>query len=682
MGNQGDINMTDKNIESAPTGETQRLIHELQVRQTEIEMQNEELRRAQAALEASRARYEDLYDFAPVGYITLNEEGVALTANLAAIALLGVARDSLVGSKLSRFIHKDDQALYYLHRRQVAESSALQGRDLRIVKPDGVSLWVRLSTLVTQTPDGAPECRIVMNDITARKQAEEALRMSAEHHRAMIHTAMDGIWLVDMQGNFLEVNEAYCRMSGYSAKELLAMRISDVEVVESAAAVAAHTQKVMTRGEDRFESRHRCKDGRICDVEVSTKYRPDQGGRLVVFLHDITERKREEEEKRQLEDHLRQAQKMESVGFLAGGVAHDFNNMLGVILGRTDLALTQVQPGQPIHADLMEIRQAARRSADITRQLLAFARKQVIMPKVLDLNGTVDSMLKILQRLIGENIQIAWQPCPDLWPVHMDPSQVDQILVNLCVNARDAIAGHGKVFIETGRSTFDADYCAAHAGFVPGDYLRLTVSDTGCGMDKETLVHLFEPFFTTKGVGKGTGLGLAMIYGVVTQNNGFINVYSEPGKGTTFNIYLPRHAGQDGLVLEDAPAPTDAHGHETILVAEDEPSILRLAVIMLKQLGYTVLAADAPEKAIQLAREHVGPVHLLVTDVVMPGMNGQALARELKALYPRIRSLFMSGYTADIIAHHGVLDKGVHFIQKPFDVKTLASKVREALDKK
>jgi len=395
-------------------------------------------------------------------------------------------------------------------------------------------------------------------------------------------------------------------------------------------------------------------------------------------IMDITERKQAEEEKAKLEAQLQQAQKMESVGRLAGGVAHDFNNMLGVILGHTEIAMGQVDPAQPLHGYLAEIRKAAERAADLTRQLLAFARKQTIAPKVLDLNKTVAGILKMLQRLIGEDIHLDWQPEADLWPVKVDPSQIDQILANLCVNARDAIADVGKIAIEMGNSTLDAAYCADHPGFVTGEYVRLAVSDDGCGMDRETLDKLFEPFFTTKEIGKGTGLGLATAYGIVKQNNGFIDVYSEPGRGTTFTIYLPRHVGK--AARTEGAARTALRGRETILLVEDESAILKITKMMLEHQGYTVVAASTPGEAIRLAREHAGEIHLLMTDVIMPEMNGRDLAKNLLALYPDLTRLFMSGYTADLIAHHGVLDQGVHFIQKPFSIKNLAAKVREALD--
>ncbi|MFA5180888.1 MAG: PocR ligand-binding domain-containing protein [Syntrophales bacterium] len=644
-------------------------------------------------------------------------------------------------------------------------------------------------------------------------EAAKKIKASEERHRTILKTAMDGIWLVDMQGRLLEVNETYCRMSGYSEQELLVMRIPDLEIVKKANDTDAHIKKIMAQGEDRFESRHRRKDGSVFDVEVSVQYRSTGDGQMIAFLRDITEKRRAEEklvaghkllsnlaslvpgviyqyrlypdgrsafpyasqamndiyevtpeevredatpvfgrlhpddhdrvaadifesartletfycefrvilprqglrwrwsqaqpqrlddgstlwhgiisditERKQAEDaqvkleaQLFQSQKMESVGRLAGGVAHDFNNLLGVILGHAEMALDQVDQAEPVHADLEEIRKAANRSADLTRQLLAFARQQVVSPKVLDLNDTVEGMLKLLRRLIGEDINLSWQPGASLWPIKIDPSQIDQILANICVNARDAISDVGKMIIETENSAFDDGYCADHVGFVPGEYVRLTLSDDGCGMNKETLSHLFEPFFTTKGVGKGTGLGLATVYGIVKQNNGFINVYSEPDQGTTFKIYLPRHVGKATQMQKEAPAEPVARGHETILLVEDERTLLDLSKIMLEKQGYRVLTAGTPGEAIRLAEEKAGEIQLLMTDVVMPGMNGRDLAKKMLSLYPNLKCLFASGYTANVIAHHGVLDEDVYFIQKPFSRIDLAAKIREVLDQK
>ena len=381
-----------------------------------------------------------------------------------------------------------------------------------------------------------------------------------------------------------------------------------------------------------------------------------------------------------LEDQLHQAQKMESVGRLAGGVAHDFNNMLGVILGYTELAMERVEPDNPLHTNLEKIHGAAQRSADLTRQLLAFARKQTVSPKIIDLNDTIERIFKLLLRLIGEDIDLAWLPGKEVWTIKMDPTQIDQILTNLCVNARDAIVDTGKITIETGNTVFDEDYCSVHAGYMPGEYSILAVSDNGCGMDEETQSHLFEPFFTTKEMGRGTGLGLATVYGVVKQNNGFINVYSEPGQGTTFNIYLPRHRAQKPPLSEQRLDKPGERGHETVLLVEDEPAILEMTTRMLERLGYNVLAAGTPGEAVRLAQNYSGRIDMLLTDVVMPEMNGRDLAKNLLSIYPDIRRLFMSGYTASVIAHHGVLDKGVHFIHKPFSMRALGEKLREALE--
>ena len=505
------------------------------------------------------------------------------------------------------------------------------------------------------------------------------LRLSEEQHQSILLTAMDGFWLVNMQGQLLEVNDTYCRMSGYSTQELLNLSIFDLEANESHNEIAAQIQKIVEWGNHRFESRHRRKDGTCFDVEISAQYHQEKG-RLVAFLRDITDRKRAEVDKAKLEDQLQQSQKMESVGRLAGGVAHDFNNMLSVIRGYAELTLDAMDPIDPLYANLQQIHTAAERSSNLTRQLLAFARKQAISPKVLDLNETVEGMLKMLRRLIGEDIQLQWLPENGVWPVSVDPSQIDQILANLCVNSRDSIRDIGKITIETGNCAFDEAYCADHPGYMPGEYVQLVVSDNGCGMDKETLCHIFEPFYTTKSVGEGTGLGLATVYGAVKQNSGFVRVYSEVGHGTTFTIYLPRH----GVTIEQAAVEMSkeplVHGDKTILLVEDEPAILEMITLMLRKQGYSVLSANRPEEAIRIARESADEIHLLMTDVIMPEMNGRELAENLLSLYPSMKRLFMSGYTADVIAHHGVLDAGVCFLQKPFSTNQMAAKVREALE--
>jgi PAS domain S-box-containing protein len=418
------------------------------------------------------------------------------------------------------------------------------------------------------------------------------------------------------------------------------------------------------------------------ELSIAAKGAMDgQKTRFVAIAHEITERKLAEEEKAKLESQLHQAQKMESIGRLAGGVAHDFNNMLSAILGHTELALELCAPTEPIHRHLTVIEDSAQRSADLTRQLLAFARKQTVSPKIIDLNDSVSGMLKMLMRLIGEDIKLVWMPGPALWQLRIDPSQIDQIFANLCVNARDAINGVGTVTIATENIVYDESFCAAHPGYSCGEYVLLAVSDTGCGMSKEVLDRLFEPFFTTKEMGKGTGLGLATVYGIVKQNEGFVIVDSAPGKGSTFRIHLPRVAGKIVQPATDSPTELPRGQGEMVLVVEDEDVILDASRIMLERLGYTVLIAGTPVEAIRQAIAHTSELRLLITDVVMPEMNGRDMAQKIGAITPGLKFLFISGYTADVIAHHGVLDEGLNFLQKPFSMTNLAFKVRSVLDK-
>jgi len=394
---------------------------------------------------------------------------------------------------------------------------------------------------------------------------------------------------------------------------------------------------------------------------------------------EIDERNRAEEDRDALQMQLAHAQKMEAVGRLAGGVAHDFNNMLAVILGRAELALLRANPEGSLRQDLAEILQAAERSAVLTRQLLAFARKQTVSPRVLDLNEVVGRLLRMLRRLIGEDVDLVWLPGAEVWNVHLDPSQLDQVLANLVVNARDAIAGTGRISLETRNVALRDPRIVRGESLPSGEYVLLTVTDDGCGMDEETLTHLFEPFFTTKGKDQGTGLGLATVYGVIRQSGGFVEVRSEPRRGTTFHIYLPRARGDAEVPSDPDGAPTRGRG-ETVLLVEDEEAILTLGREMLERLGYRVLAASTPGGALRLADAHPDAIHLLVSDVVMPEMNGRDLAERLAAARPALRCLFVSGYTADVIAHRGVLEEGLRLLEKPFTIRELAARVREALE--
>jgi PAS domain S-box-containing protein len=517
------------------------------------------------------------------------------------------------------------------------------------------------------------------------KQSTDALRESEERLQLLVKNVSDSLVIVNADGSQRYVSPAAERTTGFSVAELEGRSIDTVIHPDDMKNVRAAWDEAVQNPDKTVtvQYRHIHKTQQWVVFEATAQSFLDEPviNGVIASVRDITDRKIVEEENKKLQTQLTQAQKMESVGRLAGGVAHDFNNMLGVILGRAEMALDQLNPTQPLYTDLQEISMAAKRSADLTQQLLAFARKQTVAPKVLNLNKTVEKMITMLRRLIGEDINLVWLPGRNLRPVKMDPSQIDQIMANLCVNARDAISDMGVVTIKTDSVSLDDNYCAAHAGSLPGEYVLLSVSDNGDGMDREILPLLFEPFFTTKGTGKGTGLGLATIYGIVKQNNGFINVESELGKGTTFEIYLPPYEGN----ILNAPKENDVkqaeRGHETILLVEDEPMILNMATTMLKRQGYKVLPASSPGDAICLAREHAGEIHLLMTDVVMPEMNGRDLAQKLVFIIPNLKCLFMSGYTADVIAHHSVLDEDVHFIQKPFRLKDLTAKVRETLDK-
>jgi PAS domain S-box-containing protein len=528
-----------------------------------------------------------------------------------------------------------------------------------------------------------------IGSIIARLRAEDLLRASEEKYRELVQNANSIILRMDTLGNVTFFNEFAQRFFGYSETEILGRNVVGTIVPKTDSSGRDLKQMILdiALNPERYtrnENENTLRDGKRVWISWTNKLLLDPMGKVREILcvgNDITRRKQMEDERERLQAQLIQAQKMESVGRLAGGVAHDFNNMLGVILGHAEMALDQVNAAHALHADLLEICKAAKRSADLTRQLLAFARKQTASPKVLDLNQTISSMLKMLQRLIGEDINLTWEPKENLWPVNMDPSQIDQILANLCVNARDAISGVGRIIIQTNNVTIDEAFCADRAEFVPGQYVMVVVIDDGCGMDDKALQHIFEPFFTTKDLDEGTGLGLATVYGIVQQNNGLIEVQSEVGRGSIFRTFFPRHRGGPHTAETHDADQTLYCGQETVLLVEDEPTLLNLGKNMLEKLGYKVLAANTPNDAIRLSGEFPGSIHLLLTDVVMPDMNGRDLAVMLKFGRPEMKHLFMSGYTADVIAHHGLLENGIQYLQKPFSMTALAAKVREVLDR-
>jgi two-component system, cell cycle sensor histidine kinase and response regulator CckA len=582
-----------------------------------------------------------------------------------------------------RTVHPDDRAGTERKVQHAVSQGVELNAEWRVIGCHGEVRWLMSRGKAFRDAGGrVTRYAGAVIDITERKKTEQELAERESRLTALFDHAGYAISLIK-NGVIMAGNPSYAALFGYgNADELVGSVVTHTVAPEERSRIAQYAA-VRARGGDaptRYETRGLRKDGSTFDVEVMvSSYVHDGETYSVAFHRDISERKRAEEEKARLEGQLRQAQKMESVGRLAGGVAHDFNNMLGVIIGHADMALEGVDSAQPLAEDLREIRKAAARSAELTRQLLAFARKQTVAPKVLNLNETVGGMIGMLTRLIGEDVRLTWRPQAGLWPIKVDPAQIDQILANLCVNARDAIADVGTISIETRNRVFNDATCDGHPGVLPGEYVTLVVSDDGCGMDETTLSRIFEPFFTTRGVGKGTGLGLASVYGAVKQNNGMISVISEKGRGTTFTICLPRHA-EDSEQARGGGATRPARGRETILLVEDEAAILTMTAKMLEGQGYVVLAAGTPVDAIRIAREHAGPIHLVMTDVVMPGMNGRDLARTLLSIHPRMKRLFTSGYTADVIADHGVLDDGVHFLAKPFSISGLAAKVREVVE--
>ncbi len=599
--------------------------------------------------------------------------GRAREANRAARLLLGL---DLVG--------RADAPLPPVLASAIARSAGGEGRDaarepcrFSCIGRDGVERSLS-AAIGGPSPADPGVVVIVVRDITAERAAQRALAESEARYRLLFEAESDAIVMVDVETRRpIDANQAAVDLYGYAREELLALTASDLSVEPEDAAPDVGQGESVLRIPLRY---HRKKDGTVFPVEIAARLLELDGRRcLLAAMRDITERVHAEEEREHLEAQLGQAQKLESVGRLAGGVAHDFNNMLQVILGHVHLAMSELSERDPLFQHLGEIGSAAQRSADLTKQLLAFARRQSASPTRVDMNASIAATRRMLKRLVGEEIEFAWSPGDALWPVRIDASQLDQVVTNLVVNARDAIGRNGRITVATRNVPLTAGRARLHPGTAPGDYVELAVADTGVGMTPEVQAQVFEPFFTTKGAGEGTGLGLAMVYGIVRQNRGFIEIESAPGEGTCFRVCFPRDEEADApRTAREARTPTG--GSETVLLVEDEDAILALGRVVLERQGYTVLAADNPTDALRLAEGHRGEIHLLLTDVVMPGMGGKELAELLVTLRPGIRCLFMSGYPDDRIGHQGLLDPGIHFIHKPFSVSELSSAVRAVLD--
>ena len=631
----------------------------------------EDITEQKKAAESLRAMAEML-DNAPNSITVHDSDGNFLYANQKTFEIHGYRSDEFFKLKVSDIDVPASKNLIKKRIKQILREGEASF-EVEHFRKNGST--IPLEVFVKKVDWGnKPAMLSIATDIRDRKEREQ------ERDRLMsaIEQTKDIIMIADSDATIKYVNPSFEEVTGYTSDQAIGGKASIL--------------KSGSHGEDYYRDMWQCvssgktwqgkfinkkKDGSLYTEVATISPIFDGTGNIssyVAVKRDVTK-------EIQMEENLRQAQKMESIGRLAGGVAHDFNNMLSVITGHAQLAMNRGSLDEQLEEDLNEIVRAAHRSADIARQLLAFARKQTIAPKVLDLNSKIESIFKMLGRLIGEDIELVWKPWKGLSSIKIDPTQIDQILANLVVNARDAIDGIGKITVETQQVEFGRAYCDLHPGFIPGRFAILAVSDNGCGMDEETQSHLFEPFYTTKETGKGTGLGLATVYGIVKQNNGFINVYSEVNEGTTIKIYFPSHSSSESNKPEPVKDKRDnLKGSETILFVEDEGAILRVSKIILEQMGYKVLAASRPVEALKIAEEYGNTIDLLMTDVVMPEMNGRELAEKITALYPEIRCLYTSGYTANVIAHHGVLEEGVHFLEKPYDVDELARKLREVLD--
>ncbi len=642
--------------------------------------------------EEAESRFRDLIEFLPDGILTVDRNGLIRMANEQTEKLFGCSRTELVGQSVETLLPGRFRAGHVADRTQFQGQPRVrrmgEGRQLMALRKDGREFPVEVS-LSPVPSDGEPMVIATVRDVSERREVERALRQSEEKYRMVVEGSSEIFYQVSVsddpfQGRVEFVSPQCKVVTGHRPEEFISNQRLWIESThpDDRLLLFESTQSILTsrRAATRY---YRIRDNLGAYHSVADRIVPlmDAVGRVTGYqgtARDITERVRADEDRQRLQRQLNQGQKMEAVGRLAGGVAHDFNNILTIIIGTCDIALKGLDPASSAAQDLVEIGKAGRQAADLTRQLLAFSRQQVIAPRALDLNAQIRNLEQMLRRTIGENVELAFALTENPWPVRLDPSQVGQIIINLSVNARDAMPDGGSLTVETANVTLDDTYSAAHVGFLPGDYVALTVSDTGFGMDPANREHAFEPFFTTKPEGKGTGLGLATLYGIVKQNDGFINLYSEPGQGTSVKIYFPRYRG---VKIETPTTAVTAAtgGHETVLLVEDDDQLRRLTHRLLKQLGYEVMQAASPSTALDLCETHEGRIHLLLTDVVMPKINGAELSARITSLRPGIGTLFMSGYPTSVISHRGLLNEGVHFLQKPFDVNALARALREAL---
>lgn len=643
-----------------------------------------EQKRAEEELKQTEERYRALVEGSFDG-IFIQKGFKIIYANQRLYEMLGYEPGELEGMDHWLVYHPDYQELIRERAKARMRGEEVPPQyEVKLQRKDGSSIDGEIQARRIMFGE-EPGVQVWVRDISERKKREEQIRASEERYRTLVESISDAILWLGPQREILSCNQAFCNLFGYSRDEVMGKSVRILHASDESFRSFGEIvyPVVREKGSCRVEWELVCKDGTKVPVEIVTSATKSSEGSISGFVsiaRDVTERKKAEEEKATLQEQLRQAQKMEAIGRLAGGIAHDFNNILTVIKGVCQLSLLDLREADPLYAHLKEIERSVERAADLTRQLLAFSRKQIMDLEVFDLNRVIRDLYKMLRRILGEDIELETFLTEDLGRVKADLSQLEQVIVNLTVNARDAMPKGGKLTIETANVELNEEYARKHIGVQPGRYVMLSISDTGVGMTKEVQERIFEPFFTTKEMGKGTGLGLSTVYGIVKQSGGNIWVYSEPGEGTTFKIYLPRVdeplSGQKEEVIGEIPG-----GRETILVVEDEETVRKLAVRLLKRQGYKVLEASGGGEAFVLCEKYKEPIHLILSDVVMPGMSGREVVERLQKIHPEAKVLYMSGYTDNVIVHHGILEEGIEFLQKPFTLEGLARKVREVLDK-
>jgi len=652
-----------------------------------------ERKKSDEAIKDSTDKYRSILETMDESYFEEDLGGNFTFFNDSFVRDLGYTRDEIMGMSYRESLSPENIKKAQKIWGEIYSTGKPQHiENYEIIRKDGTVVVLDLYSSLLRDKKGEPVGFWgIGRDITEKLKSERALMESERRYRLIAENVHDVIWTMDLNNTLTYLSPSVYRVFGYKPEELVNIRLVDRlqgESKEKILRIIEYTKNMISNQGSfdphisrTYEIEMKRKDGTLIVTEVTSSFIVSESGKITGILgitRDITERKKADEEKSRLESQLIQAQKMESVGRLAGGVAHDFNNMLSVIMGYVEMIKLNMSRIDPLYDDILEIEKAAMRSRDLTSQLLAFSRKQVISPKIINLNNQIDSIGKTLSRLIGEDLELKFNKADDLWTVKFDPSQIEQILINLSVNARDAMKNGGKLTIETMNVTIDDAYCRDNIGFVPGQFVELIISDNGTGIDKKSLPYIFEPFYTTKDIGQGTGLGLAMVYGIVKQNGGFINVYSEPDFGTTFRLYFPRC--MDGVEIVEIES--DNHvlpDSGFILLVEDDTMVRKMVTDMLEAIGYSVVASDNPLDAIRFCEQDCNSIDLVITDVIMPSMSGRDLREHLLNIIPDIKVLFMSGYTADVIVHHGVLEKGMYFLQKPFSMKDLSVKVREAL---